>query len=237
LEKVHGWELIMILENYIWTAPSFFTKEEVAQIHVAAAKLPLKNSMIGQMNRTQDSEESSSEGNTDTSIRQGGNKWFINEENHMPAHLNEKMTSALNMANTDSRWNHTIDYQENPQYTIYNAPKEKQGGDFYTWHTDAGPMLYENGMHRKLSMTIQLSEPDDYEGGHFQWLEPHRQFDRLKQTDNTINIENSIQTVPFSAREIGSVIVFPSFLYHQVTPVLSGCRKSLVVWYVGNPYA
>jgi hypothetical protein len=32
----------MILENYIWTAPSFFTKEEVAQIHVASEKLPLK---------------------------------------------------------------------------------------------------------------------------------------------------------------------------------------------------
>ena len=227
----------MILENYIWTAPSFFTREEVAQIHAASEKLPLKNSMVGQTNKSQDADTSTlTEGNLNTEVRQGGNKWFINEEGHMPAHLNEKIGAALNMANMDSRWNHSIEYQENPQYTIYNAPKEKKSGDFYTWHTDAGPLHYDNGMHRKLSMTIQLSEQDDYEGGHFQWLEPHRQFDRLKQTDNTINIENSIQTVPFSAREIGSVIVFPSFLYHQVTPVLSGCRKSLVVWFVGKPY-
>jgi len=226
----------MILENYIYTAPAFFTKEEVSRIHAAADKLPYKDSMIGQQNRTQDAEEHDTAGNIDNTIRQGGNKWFVNEHNDMPADITAKIATALNQANMDSRWNHTIEYQENPQYTIYNAPKEKQGGDFYTWHTDAGPMHYDNGMLRKLSMTIQLSDQDDYEGGHFQWLEPQRQFDRLKQTDNSIDLTNSIQTIPFSARSIGSVIVFPSFVYHQVTPILSGCRKSLVVWFVGKPY-
>jgi len=52
----------------------------------------------------------------------------------------------------------------------------------------------------------------------------------------SIDMNESIRTLPFSMREIGSVIVFPSFLYHQVTPILSGTRKSLVAWFTGRPY-
>ena len=233
----------MILQNYIYQSPAFFTREEVQRIHAAAEKLPYKDSMIGQQNRGQDAEDHVTEGNIDNTIRQGGTKWFINEENHMPADITAKIAAVINMANMDCNWNHTIEYQENPQYTIYNRPKEKKSGDFYTWHTDAGPMHYDNGMHRKLSMTIQLSDQDDYEGGHFQWLEPQRQFDKMKSTafgveglNPSIDMNEAIRTVPFSSREIGSVLVFPSFVYHQVTPVLSGCRKSLVVWFVGKPY-
>ena len=85
-------------------------------------------------------------------------------------------------------------------------------------------------------MSIQLSEPEEYEGGNFQWLEPNNQFDRLTQQQTTIDIGDSIRTVPFSAKEIGSVIIFPSFLYHQVTPVLTGTRKSLVCWFEGQNY-
>jgi PKHD-type hydroxylase len=51
-----------------------------------------------------------------------------------------------------------------------------------------------------------------------------------------IDIEQCICSAPFSAKERGSVIVFPSFLYHQVTPVTRGTRKVLVNWYCGQPY-
>jgi PKHD-type hydroxylase len=85
-------------------------------------------------------------------------------------------------------------------------------------------------------MTIQLSDPDEYEGGHFQWLEPQRQLDKITQGDTTIDLNESIRTVPFSAKAKGSIVVFPSFVYHQVTPVIRGTRKSLVVWFNGQPY-
>ena len=113
---------------------------------------------------------------------------------------------------------------------------KKIKGDFYTWHTDAGPVLYADGNTRKLSMTIQLSDQDEYEGGHFQWLEPNLQFDRMHGTNPQVNMQDAIRTLSFSSKTIGSVCVFPSFLYHQVTPVIWGQRKSLVCWFAGKPY-
>ena len=81
---------------------------------------------------------------------------------------------------------------------------------FYGWHTDfAGirPM-------RKLSVSIQLSRSDDYEGGDLEVMygtEPQK-LDRTR----------------------GAFIVFPSFMLHRVTPVTRGTRWSLVAWIVGT---
>lgn len=197
---------------------------------------------IGASSGDKDAEQGES-GNENLEIRSSQVKWFDIPAGHMPEHLHNKIVDAVNMGNADARWNHQWEMMENPQYTIYNAQPNKVKGDFYTWHTDAGPIPYANGTHRKLSMSIQLNSGDDYEGGHFQWLEPHREFDKMKTTSNgleglnpSIDMNESIRTLPFSMKEIGSVIVFPSFLYHQVTPVLSGTRKSLVVWFTGKPY-
>ena len=89
----------MILQNYLWTAQSFFTPEEVARIHKAADKLPLKNAMVGQSNQDKDAETGViTEGNVNEEIRQGVNKWFINEEGHMPEDIVEKIRVALNIA-------------------------------------------------------------------------------------------------------------------------------------------
>jgi len=90
---------------------------------------------------------------------------------------------------------------------------------------------------RKLSSTIQLSHADEYEGGNFQWIEPAGLFDKLKSTGSqNINVDPYIKTAPFSAKERGTLIVFPSFVHHQVTPVTRGTRVSLVSWYHGQPY-
>lgn len=81
---------------------------------------------------------------------------------------------------------------------------------FYDWHTDfAGirPL-------RKLSISIQLSNPEDYEGGDLELMygtEPYK-MDRTK----------------------GAFIVFPSFMLHRVTPVTRGTRWSLVAWILGT---
>ena len=85
-------------------------------------------------------------------------------------------------------------------------------------------------------MTIQLSDPDDYEGGNFQWIEDIRAKDTLTKGNYNRNMEDFVVTAPFSAKQKGSVVAFPSFVYHQVTPVTKGTRKSLVVWFCGKPY-
>jgi len=94
------------------------------------------------------------------------------------------------------------------QYTEYKA---EQGGH-YDWHVDVD-WNEESWFDRKLSVTVQLSDPSEYSGGEFQF----------KETENPDE----------SCKAKGTVLVFPSYLLHRVTPVTSGTRKSLVAWFEG----
>ena len=79
------------------------------------------------------------------------------------------------------------------------------------------------GKVRKISMTVNLNDPKDYEGGNLKFdLGPHSKSERFKVFDDM--------------RTQGSVIIFPSFMYHCVTPVTSGTRYSLVLWLLGKPW-
>lgn len=81
---------------------------------------------------------------------------------------------------------------------------------FYDWHTDFGDIA----PHRKISISVQLSRPEDYEGGDLELLfrnPPHRM-----------------------ERTRGAFIAFPSFAVHRVTPVTRGTRWSLVAWICGT---
>ena len=79
------------------------------------------------------------------------------------------------------------------------------------------------GKVRKISMTVNLNKPDEYEGGNLKFdLGPHLKEERFKVFDDM--------------RTQGSVIIFPSFMYHCVTPVKSGTRFSLVLWLLGKPW-
>lgn len=99
------------------------------------------------------------------------------------------------------------------QFTEYHG---KSNGK-YDWHHD---VWWENSRahDRKLSVVIQLSDPSSYEGGNFEFRMAH----------------DSNQLAPFKTR--GSVIVFPSFFEHRVTPVTSGTRYSLVTWVDGPKF-
>tara|TARA_B100000035_G_C20844323_1_gene484483 strand:+ start:172 stop:738 length:567 start_codon:yes stop_codon:yes gene_type:complete len=100
----------------------------------------------------------------------------------------------------------------NIQYTEYLAANK----GFYHKHIDSfigRGELYD----RKLSMTIQLSDSNEYEGGDFKF-------------------EDSIIKEPPDKdilRQKGRVLIFPSFLPHEVSPVTKGIRKSLVTWIEG----
>jgi predicted 2-oxoglutarate/Fe(II)-dependent dioxygenase YbiX len=81
---------------------------------------------------------------------------------------------------------------------------------FYDWHTDFAGLR----PLRKLSISIQLSRPEDYDGGDLELLygtAPQR-LDRAR----------------------GSFLAFPSFMLHRVTPVTRGTRWSLVAWVLGT---
>ncbi|TNE44947.1 MAG: 2OG-Fe(II) oxygenase [Deltaproteobacteria bacterium] len=86
-------------------------------------------------------------------------------------------------------------------------------GDFFDWHLDFGAGEISA---RKLSMTVQLSDPDEYEGGDLQFMVNHR--------------------VVCAPRDKGTAIIFPSFIQHRVTPITKGERQSIVGWVSGPPY-
>jgi PKHD-type hydroxylase len=102
-----------------------------------------------------------------------------------------------------------INIFENPQYTEYYG-----GGGHYSWHPDSEINGENNGIIRKISLTIQLNNPSEYEGGKFELLTEGRD-------------------VPLQK---GDAVFFASFLIHRVTPVIRGTRQSLVQWFTGTPF-
>ena len=114
--------------------------------------------------------------------------------------------------------------KENPSKTLYNK------NQFYDWHQDSFPNPYSHdhknlnlrGKTRKLSMTLQLSDSKEYTGGEleFSLLTPKN--------------KQYIETVKNTKK--GTLIVFPSFVWHRVRPVKKGTRYSLVNWSCGLPW-
>jgi PKHD-type hydroxylase len=220
----------MILNKYIWALPNAFSEIEVQEIERLALQNEIQDALVGDNQLSEHGEKQ--EGKSVSEIRTSSLRWIEN----LSQPLEDKVADLVNQCYSDTGWYWNILHHQTWQYTVYNEQPNRKKGDFYTWHTDAGPNTYADGTIRKLSCTIQLSNPNEYEGGHFQWLDATAEFDRM-QDSPIINMTNSIQTIPFSMKQKGTIIFFPSFLHHQVTPVLRGQRKSLVGWFVGPPYA
>lgn len=147
--------------------------------------------------------------------------------------LSEQINSVIMDIAGFSMWNFYSGYVEQLQHTTYRA--DPNGAGHYSWHEDAGLEGLSMPTMRKLSATIQLSDPEDYEGGLFQWLTNAKISHSLGRTGKA-NAYDLAETLPYSMMQKGSIIVFPSTVMHQVTPVLSGERKSLVIWLSGPPW-
>ena len=131
----------------------------------------------------------------------------------------------IHTANKNAGWNFQWDFSESCQFTKYKLDQ------FYDWHCDSWSKPYNrpeepdrHGKIRKLSVTISLSDENDYEGGDFE-------FD-FRNDDKGSNQPQLCKEI----RPKGSVVVFPSFVWHRVKPVISGTRYSLVIWNLGWPY-
>ena len=98
--------------------------------------------------------------------------------------------------------------------------KESQG---YSWHTDCGST--EMATCRKLSFSVQLADPDDFDGGELGFAGYIDNGPNYKPLDNNYG---SLLKPP-----LGSVTIFPSFLSHIVMPVTKGTRYSMFGWIHG----
>jgi len=93
------------------------------------------------------------------------------------------------------------------QFTNYEAPSGKYGK-----HVDRGL----NIPVRKLSISIQLTNPEEYEGGELY----------LYEEDKGTLMEKTQ----------GTLVIFPSYVLHEVMPVTKGERNSLVTWITGKQF-
>lgn len=107
-------------------------------------------------------------------------------------------------------------FDEDLQYTVYDTV-----GDFYDWHQDG---LDSTVATRKLSVVVALSDPDTYRGGTLELFEmTGYDAEERDRSDTAMRLK-------------GTAVVFPSFEYHRVLPLLSGVRRSLVAWVSGPPF-
>jgi len=121
------------------------------------------------------------------------------------AWIYQRLTDVTKMAN-EQWFNFDLRHIESLQYTVYTEDM------FYDKHVDT--MYKSVGLYpRKLSFTLQLTDPSEYEGGE-------------------VLIYNSHDPFPIS-KERGVITFFPSYTLHEVKPVTKGTRKCLVGWIHG----
>lgn len=147
--------------------------------------------------------------NKDNQVRRSEVRW-IDRKDKNSRFIADLIWDYAEEANRDA-FGFDISMIRDIQYTTYKA----QDLGKYDWHFDtfwANPRTTD----RKISIIIQLSDPNDYEGGDFE-IDPQ-------------------YVQPEDIRQKGTVFVFPSFIRHRVTEVTKGTRKSLVSWIEGPKF-
>lgn len=184
------------------------TKDEVKKIINLASELPIERAST--INQNGDAVPDSDP----NGVRSSMVKWI--PQHGQWAWLYTKLLAFAKEAN-DSLWNFDlITAPESIQYTEYYAHENGH----YDWHQDIGPGDLPS--RRKVSITIQLSDSEEYEGGELQ----------ITTGGDTSN-DWGATTCP---RGSGVAVLFPSYLMHRVSPVTKGTRRSLVLWVGGAHY-
>ena len=122
----------------------------------------------------------------------------------------DRMMRLVAQANREAFGFDLTEFAESPQVARYGAEREGH----FDWHSDIGTGAL--AAKRKLTIVVQLSEPQDYENGTLE-LQP----------------DSNIRHTP---RDQGTAILFPSFVLHRVTPVTKGTRWSLTLWSHGPAF-
>lgn len=171
-----------------------FNKEELNKIYTDVLAIPFN--------------DATTFGSDSKEIRSSRIKWIPQTTSWW--WLYEKLSKMAIEAN-DALWNFDlVSLPECIQYTEYLATE----GGHYGWHQDIGPGI---ASLRKISMTVQLSDDSEYEGGELEFNQGG----------------NGGVMAPKGA---GTVVVFPSYLMHRVNKITKGTRKSFVLWVGGEHY-
>jgi PKHD-type hydroxylase len=181
-------------QNYYYYSEGF-SKSELKKIDKGIKKLSLNKASTAGINNKDD-------------IRSSKVRWIPQDTEWL--WLYKKLSEYISAAN-ETLWDFDLHHiPEQIQFTEYYATENGH----YTWHQDIGPGTLSK---RKISITVQLSEPDEYEGG-------------------DLEMWGGGNNVTTAYRGAGSVFIFPSYMMHRVTPVTKGVRKSFVLWVGGSHY-
>jgi len=181
-------------EHPFTTWENALTAEEIEKVIALGDALAQEKAVIGKGDTVSDYRES------EVSWIQTSNEtaWLFDKLAHVACNLNGKFYGY-----------DLYGFCEGFQYTTYRADTKAH----YDWHQDWG---VNNTAPRKLSLVVQLTSPDDYEGGDLEILSSRSPATVLKQQ--------------------GLATAFPSFMLHRVTPVTKGVRRSLVAWIAGPKF-
>jgi PKHD-type hydroxylase len=171
-----------------------FTPAQCQTIITIGKNLNLEKAATG-LNKNVNQNDLTRKSQTSWLSSANGNEWIFQQMTQVAQSLNQQFFNF-------DLWG----FAEGLQFTEYQAPS-----DHYSWHTDN---MYK-GPIRKLSMSVQLSDPDDYEGGE-------------------LVINNGTEMELPKAQ--GCAYAFPSYSLHGVKPVTKGVRYSLVAWITGPAF-
>ena len=171
-----------------------FTENELDWLQ-QKAKAADKNAQVGGVGN----------GGVNPNVRRSQVSWL--ENNSDTTWVFKKLADVVSKMNAEHFRFELTGFGEPLQLTNYD---QSENG-MYGWHLD-----YGGGVSRKVSMTLQLTDPAEYEGGNLQMMTSGEPANVRKQR--------------------GLIAVFPSYVLHQVTPVTQGSRQSLVAWISGPAF-
>lgn len=117
-------------------------------------------------------------------------------------------------------FNYNLEYFQPAQFAEY------RDGGFYDWHQDSAR---EASSIRKLSLTLNLSDPNTFDGGGLQFFNGEKPMVDMGEIKG--------EQVEYDMKSQGTVIVFDSRDWHRVwPPITKGVRHSIVCWTVGPNY-
>lgn len=191
----------------LWVFTKAFTPEECNSIIETVKQEAPTWAMTGD----------SDEHNPDKTFNVRRSKVFWIQRNHPKlGYLLDKLWNTVTPINNQYFGAHLLDLPP-LQFTQYS---EQYQGEYkmhmdLDWMEERLPGSRPN-FQRKISCIVQLSDPKDYEGGNFEF-------------GNDVQEKPPAQNI----KEQGTLLAFPSFLYHGVRPVTKGTRYSLVGWFEG----
>jgi len=191
-----------------------FTEEEITAICNLMSLCPLDDACISSSSVKETdsivSTDTTPSPSLDENVRRS--KVSFHSLNDQNSWIFDRLNKVIEQVN--SRWyNFDINGYDQFQYTEYHS----SNNGCYGWHSDIflGPLPKDSYTEtRKLSLSLILNDPDiDFEGGELQFgHESNYEAAQVKK---------------------GTIVLFPSFELHRVSPVTRGIRKSLVVWVLG----